>query len=93
MFLLLFCGKPSIKQAKLTIQLCGDVCCHVADASDEGIYSFMLAQHDRLGQFSAAHALPECCCVHIAEFAESPEERVNNAKSDAKALIRLIVRR
>lgn len=61
-------------------------------SQDEGIYSFMLAQHDRLGQFSAAHALPECCCVHIAEFAESPEERVNNAKSDAKALIRLIVR-
>ena len=70
----------------------GDCSFHVllSGCTDDAIYSFMMAQHDRLGQFSSAYALPECCCVHIAEFAESPQERVNNAKEDPIALIRLI---
>jgi len=61
-------------------------------SQDEAIYAFMSAQHERLGQFSPAHALPECCCAHIAEFSEDPAERVNNAKTDANKLIRLITR-
>lgn len=73
------------------LQLCSALTCGLV--ADEGIYAFMMAQHERLGQFSAAHALPECCCVHIAEFAESPQERVDNVKSDARALIRLIATR
>ena len=68
------------------------------ETTDDSIYAFMMAQHERLGQFSTAQALPECCCVHIAEFAESANERVEKARAQdeeelaAKAIIRLISR-
>jgi len=57
---------------------------------DEAIYAFLASQHIRLGQYSPARMLPECCCKHIAEYAEDSVERIAQARSCPQAIIRLI---
>jgi len=61
-----------------------------ASTPDDALYSFLMAKHERLGNWSAASQLPDEMFAQIIDFAIDPALTVKKVAKNAPALVNLV---